>query len=257
MRTILLQGLRLANYEFRKKQNDFLNYKGERMEFFTKTITAFNHGGFIMWVIFAGQIVSIAIMIERTRALYYKRHINNRSVAKSFEDDIKKGKLENVMSKAQTLANGGHAIGKTILAGTQAAFHYGGKEEIQSKMDEVLLSEASVLEKRTGFLAAIGNIGTLAGLLGTILGLINSFEAVANSNPIEKANLLSQGISMAMHATAYGLIMAIPALVMYAVFQNRANALAEDLNQTSLMIYNWLSYSYETNQQKSTRRVSI
>ncbi len=226
------------------------------MEFFSKTIQAFNHGGFVMWVIFAGQVISIAIMLERASALYMKRSMNNRELAKSFEDDIKKGKLESVMARAQTLASTGSALGKTILAGTQAAYHFGGKEEIQSKMDEVLLSESSVLEKRTGFLAAIGNIGTLAGLLGTIIGLINSFEAVANSNPVEKANLLSQGISMAMHATAYGLIMAIPALVMFAVFQNRANALAEDLNQTSLMVYNWLSYSYEPAKEKRPTRMN-
>lgn len=226
------------------------------MEFITKTVQAFGHGGFIMWIIFAGQVVSIAIILERSMALYMKRKTNNRQLAKSFEDDIKLGRLESVMNRAQHLAADGNALGKTILAGTQAAYHFGGKEEIQSKMDEVLLSEASALEKRTGFLAAIGNIGTLAGLLGTIIGLINSFEAVANSNPVEKANLLSQGISMAMHATAYGLIMAIPALVMYAVFQNRANALAEDLNQTSLMVYNWLSYSYEPQKEKRPTRLN-
>lgn len=226
------------------------------MEFFSKTVQAFSHGGFVMWVIFAGQIISIAIILERATALYMKRTTNNRQLAKSFEEDIKKGRLESVLNRAQLLAASGNALGKTILAGTQAAYHFGGKEEIQSKMDEVLLSEASALEKRTGFLAAIGNIGTLAGLLGTIIGLINSFEAVANSNPIEKANLLSQGISMAMHATAYGLIMAIPALVMYAVFQNRANTLAEDLNQTSLMVYNWLSYSYEPTKEKRPMRLN-
>jgi len=224
------------------------------MGFFTNTVQAFNHGGFVMWVIFAGQIISIAIIIERVYALYIKRSMNNRQLAKALEDDIKKGNLEQVMKKTQILAGEGSALGKTILAGTQAAYRHGGNEEIQSKMDEVLLSEATILEKRTGFLAAIGNIGTLAGLLGTIIGLINSFEAVANSNPVEKATMLSNGISMAMHATAYGLIMAIPALVMFAVLQNRANALADDLNQTALMICNWLSYNYEP--VKVVRRVS-
>ena len=112
-------------------------------------------------------------------------------------------------------------------------------------MDEVLVQENSRLEKRTGFLATIGNVGTLLGLLGTVVGMIASFSSVASVNPVEKANLLSQGISMAMHSTAYGLIMAIPALVMFAVLQNRANTLAEDLNQAALMVFNWLSFNYE------------
>ena len=227
------------------------------MGFFTNMIQAFHHGGFVMWVIFAGQVISIAIIIERVYALYIKRSLNNRDLALSLEDEIKKGQLEQVIRKTAAVTGPGTALAKTILAGTQAAYHCGGNEEIQSKMDEVLLGEATVLEKRTGFLAAIGNIGTLAGLLGTIIGLINSFEAVANSNPLEKATLLSNGISMAMHATAYGLIMAIPALVMFAVLQNRANALADDLNQTSLMVCNWLSYNYEPVKEKISRRASL
>lgn len=226
------------------------------MGFFTNMIEAFNHGGFVMWVILVGQVVSVAIIIERVHVLYFKRTLNNRNLAKSLEDDIKKGQLEQVMKKTQAMTGTANPLGKTILAGAQAAFHRGGNEEIQSKMDEVLLSETTILEKRTGFLAAIGNIGTLAGLLGTIIGLIDSFQAVANGNPVEKAALLSQGISMAMHATAYGLIMAIPALVMFAVLQNRANALADDLNQSSLMVYNWLSFNYEPMKEKVTRRVS-
>ncbi len=83
--------------------------------------------------------------------------------------------------------------------------------------------------------------------------MIESFQAVSHANPLEKATLLSQGISMAMHATAYGLIMAIPALVMYAVYTNRANVLAEDINQSSLMVFNWLSFNYEPVNKKIAR----
>jgi biopolymer transport protein ExbB/TolQ len=197
-----------------------------------------------MWIIFFGQIASIAIIIERFYALYLNIAINSNKIDKRFEEDIKKGRIETVLNKSKDLGRN-NALGRVIEAGAQAALDMGGKDEIQSRMDEVLLSENAILEKRTGFLAAIGNVGTLAGLLGTILGLIESFQAVAHSNPLEKATLLSQGISMAMHATAYGLIMAIPALVMYAVYQNRANSLAEDMNQSALMVFNWLSYNYE------------
>jgi biopolymer transport protein ExbB len=219
------------------------------MDFITNIGNAWGHGGFVMWIIFAGQIVSLAIIAERSLALYIKRKVDNKKIAKAFEADIKKGNMTTVLNRAKALGQT-HALGRVIEAGVQAAIDMGGKEEIQSKMDEVLLSENATIEKRTGFLAPIGNIGTLAGLLGTILGLIDSFNAVGNANPVEKAALLSQGISMAMYATAYGLLMAIPALVMYAVFSNRATTLQEDLNQSSLMVFNWLSYSYEPVQKK-------
>jgi biopolymer transport protein ExbB len=91
----------------------------------------------------------------------------------------------------------------------------------------------------------LGNVATLTGLLGTITGMIRSFAAVSQANPADKAALLSAGISEAMNCTAYGLITAIPALVAYAILQNRANHLSEDLNQAALKAFNWLSYSYD------------
>lgn len=91
----------------------------------------------------------------------------------------------------------------------------------------------------------LGNVATLTGLLGTITGMIKSFAAVANANPADKAALLAAGISEAMNATAFGLITAIPALLAFAILQNRANILAEDMNQAALKAFNWLSYSYD------------
>src|SRR5690606_31754007 len=88
---------------------------------------------------------------------------------------------------------------------------------------------------------------------GTITGMIKSFAAVSYANPSEKATLLAAGISEAMNATAYGLIAAIPALVGFAILQNRANRLADDLNHSALKAFNWLSYSYEPIGFKSFR----
>ena len=118
----------------------------------------FQHGGFVMWIIFFGQIVSLAIIAERSYALYLRRSLNNKKLAKAFEADIKKGRIEAVIMKAQALGSSS-SLGKAVIAGAQAALDMGGREEIQSKMDEALLAEHSLLEKRTGFLAAIGNIG--------------------------------------------------------------------------------------------------
>jgi len=206
---------------------------------------AFADGGIWMWAILAVQIVSIAIIIERIIALYVLRRPNQKQYAEKFEQDIRRGEIEAVINSAQRMRFV-NPVANVVEAGAQAARDMGGRQEIQAKMDEVLLAENSKLERRTGFLAMLGNVGTLLGLLGTIVGLIGAFGSVASVNPVEKAALLTQGISMAMTTTAYGLIMAIPALVMFAVLQNRANRIAEDLNQGSLKIFNWLSFNYES-----------
>ena len=214
------------------------------MEMMSKIAMAFIQGGTWMWVILILQIVAVSIIIERILTLYIRRKPTQLAAAAEFENLIRKGELQAAEKKAKELEET-HPIGRVVTAGVQAAMNLGGKDEIQGKMDEVLLYENAKLEKRTGFLAMLANVGTLTGLLGTIVGMIKSFTAVTHANPMEKATLLSAGISEAMNTTAYGLIMAIPTLIMFAILTNRGTQLSEDMNQGALKVFNWLSYSYE------------
>lgn len=226
------------------------------MDLLTKIALAFEHGGFWMWPILAIQIASIAIMIERTHALFIKRKMNQHTVVAGFEDNIRRGELDTVIQKARAQEQTS-PVARAVVAGAKAAKFLGGKEEIQGKMDEVLIAENALLDQRTGFLSMLGNVATLTGLLGTITGMIKSFAAVAYANPSEKAALLASGISEAMNATAFGLIAAIPALVAYAILQNRANRLADDLNHSALKVFNWLSFTYEPVGFKSFKVASV
>ena len=214
------------------------------MEVMSKIAIAFSHGGIWMWPILTLQLASFAILIERFYALYGKRKTNQVALAKGFEESIRRGEIDQLIQKAENLSTD-NAVARATLAGAKAAKHLGGKEEVQGKMDEVLMHENSVIDRRTGFLTMVGNVSTLMGLLGTITGMIKSFASVAYAAPAEKATLLAAGISEAMNCTAYGLIVAIPALIGYAILQNRANLINEDLNQAALKVFNWLSYSYE------------
>lgn len=213
---------------------------------------AFSDGGIWMFAIMIAQIFSIAIIAERVYALFINRSQNQKTIARDFEDDIKKGRLDLALSKARTLSRN-EPVAAVIQAGVLAAQDMGGRDEIQAKMDEVLAVENAKLERRTGFLSMLGNVGTLLGLLGTIVGLIQAFSSVSNMNAAEKSMYLTQGVALAMNATAYGLIMAIPALIMYAVLMNRTNHLQEDLNQAAFKAFNWLSFSFESVPAKATR----
>src|SRR5690606_31782583 len=101
------------------------------MDFITNISKAFDHGGFVMWIIFVGQIVSLAIIAERFNALYLRRGLKNKKLAKAFETDIKKGNMTTVLNKAKSLGES-QALGRVVEAGVQAAIDMGGKEEIQS-----------------------------------------------------------------------------------------------------------------------------
>lgn len=204
-----------------------------------------------MFPIFVAQVVSLAIIAERVVRLYVQRRPNLRELTKGFENEMKRGNLDRVLLQARALANG-TALRNLIESGVQAAQNMGGRDEIQAKMDEVLVKEQSKVEARVEFLAMLGNVGTLLGLLGTIVGMIRSFAAISQADQMTKAALLSAGVSEAMHATAYGLIMAIPAIVMYSVLQNRVNKINEDMTQAGLRIFNLLGFHYESIPLKKT-----
>ena len=86
----------------------------------------------------------------------------------------------------------------------------------------------------------LANIATLTGLLGTISGLIVSFAGAANADPNQKAELLASGIAEAMNCTAFGLCVAIPALLAYAFLQGRTQKIIDDVNEVVLESMNFL-----------------
>ncbi|MBM4371638.1 MAG: MotA/TolQ/ExbB proton channel family protein, partial [Deltaproteobacteria bacterium] len=109
---------------------------------------------------------------------------------------------------------------------------------VQAAIDEAALRELPRVERRTPYLAMMGNVAMLIGLLGTIAGMIISFGAVANADSGEKATLLARGISEAMNCTAFGLITAIPSLVFYAILQGKTQRIVDDINEGSVRVLN-------------------
>jgi biopolymer transport protein ExbB len=219
--------------------------------FFGSIVNFFRVGGVWMFPIFVAQLFSLAIIAERVIRLYIQRSPSLRKTANSFETEIKKGNLDRVLLQARSLDRSS-PLRNVIEAGTSAALNMGGREEIQAKMDEVLVREQSKLEARVEFLAMLGNVGTLMGLLGTIVGMIRSFAAISQADQLTKASMLAAGVSEAMHCTAYGLMMAIPALVMYSVLQNRINRLSDDMTQSALRVFNLLGFHYDSVPSKKT-----
>ena len=87
----------------------------------------------------------------------------------------------------------------------------------------------------------IANISTLLGLLGTILGLIQAFKSLAvATNQSQKSVMLASGISIAMYTTAFGLIVAIPTLIVFTILQSKANSILEDIDLYSVKLINLL-----------------
>ena len=115
------------------------------------------------------------------------------------------------------------------------------RDEIETAMEEGLMEVIPRLEKRTHYLATLANIATLTGLLGTIVGLIQAFTAVSNADPAQKADLLSSSISVAMNTTAFGLIAAIPLLLLHAFLTTKTTSLVDQFEMTAVKFLNIIS----------------
>ena len=109
-------------------------------------------------------------------------------------------------------------------------------EEVQVAMDAAVLAETPRLEGWTSFLAVFGNVVVLVGLVGTIVGMIKSFGGVAKADAATKSALLSEGISEALNCTAFGLAVAIVAIVAFGFFQMRIGKAVNDMLESSMRL---------------------
>lgn len=196
----------------------------------------FLKGGIFMWPILVFGLLTIAFSIERIYALYFKPKMAPADFRKNILGFISKGDFKSAIAYVEMSAKD-TSIGKITTIACKLRSAGAGDEAIQARMDEQLGKEISSYDKRTGFLSMFGNVSTLFGLLGTVTGLISAFAGVASASPVERANLLSNGIAEALNTTAFGLVVAIPALIVYAVFQNKTDAIVGELTETTSEIY--------------------
>ena len=199
---------------------------------FDSLIRGFQSGGPFMFAILGVLVITIAIIIERFIYISVKNRIDTTAFVNKLIELVQKGAVN---SAIELCSMSQAALPQITRAGLE---EFGkGPSEIQNALELAAMSEIPKLEKRTQYLSMAANVATLLGLLGTIFGLIESFEAVANAEASQKATLLSQGISIAMNTTAFGLMAAIPALIGYSYIQEKTNALVDSINENVARIY--------------------
>ncbi len=193
---------------------------------------AFKEGGWGMYPILVLFLITVAITVERILYLGKCKVDVDRLMAR-LKSQIVAG---NVPGAVTTCDAAPTPLTRIIGAGLRQAA--ASEHDIQQAMDEEALRELPKVEKRTGYLAMLGNLATLAGLLGTITGLIKSFAGVAGVDPSMKATMLSKGISEAMNCTAFGLFSGILGLAAYAVLNGKTQGILDGINRGSVEAMN-------------------
>jgi biopolymer transport protein ExbB len=119
-----------------------------------------------------------------------------------------------------------------VLAAGMGRLSRGYAESVEG-MQEAGEDENMALEHRLSYLALIGTVAPMVGLMGTVQGMIDSFETISNSAVAPKPNELAEGISKALFTTLLGLGIAIPAMVFYSILKNRIQRLVLEIGMVS------------------------
>lgn len=204
------------------------------MDAMYSVVRFFVTGGAFMYPILIVFAVGAAIATERFLTL---RNIRSRNEAtwNKLQPTLAEGKFD----EAREIANGDDStVSRLLSMGLARQGAVRRREDIEIAMEESMMEIIPQLEKRTGYIALAASVATLLGLLGTIIGLIQAFTAVANANPAEKADLLSASISVAMNTTAFGLVAAIPLMVLHSVLTAKTGEIVDGLEMASVKALN-------------------
>jgi biopolymer transport protein ExbB len=207
------------------------------MEVYELMVRFFQNGGPFMYPIATVLAVGLAIAIERWMVLTSARFTNRRAFNSAMALLKKK-------DFAAVIAAGGKSsvpMSRIVAAGLARFAGNRRRDDIECAMEEGVMEALPGLEKRTPYLATLANVATLLGLLGTIIGLIAAFTAAAEAAPAEKASMLSSSISVAMNTTAFGLIAAIPLLLLHALLQTKTAEIVDSFEMASVKVLNTLA----------------
>ena len=207
------------------------------MDFFYSIVGFFASGGVFMLPILLVLAFGIAISVERYVTLAIVTN-KNQAVWDKVQPLLANGEFDEARDMTSQDES---TISQVLNMGLSLQGAVRRREDIEIAMEESMMEIVPRLEKRTPHVALAASIATLLGLLGTIMGLIQAFTAVANANPAEKADLLSASISVAMNTTAFGLMVAIPLLVVHAVLTSKTGDIVDSLEMATVKALNVFS----------------
>ena len=210
---------------------------------FGKSFSWGTPGSSYMYFIAIFGAIAAAIAIERIYFIVVRSNVN----ADKFMAEIRKLVAGGNIERAINLCEKGKqkALPFVVLRGLKRANESDTLDfrAIQNAVDEGTLEVIPKLKDRTNYLSMLANVATLTGLMGTIYGLILSFSSVAAEGipESEKSKLLASGISAAMNTTIFGLMVAIPTLVVYTYLSNRTTKIIDEMDEHLVKLINLIT----------------
>jgi biopolymer transport protein ExbB len=178
----------------------------------------------VMWILIALSVVSVAIMLERAW-FYWSLRDNLSRLASDLRELLRSGDLEGARRKMEASPSAEAAV---VVAGLMEADR--GGRAAEEAMHGALALQRMRLERRLAYLGTLGNNAPFIGLFGTVIGVVQAFAALGRQDTATAAAEAAAGmapqevmaaIAEALVATAVGLAVAIPAVAAYNFFQRQ------------------------------------
>src|SRR5690348_3684202 len=180
---------------------------------------------------------SIGVMIDRWMAFSAARK-QSRAFAPAVAGALREGKIDEAIKIAER--NKKSHLAKVVTAGLQEFRAHGESSDIPGEQIEAskrALERAEAithaeLKRGLGGLATIGSTAPFVGLFGTVVGILNAFRQIS-AQKTSGLGAVAGGISEALVTTAIGLIVAIPAVMMFNYFTNKVEAFDVEMDNSS------------------------
>lgn len=207
-----------------------------------KIFNVIEKGGVVMYPIIFCSIMALGIGIER--AFHLRR---NKVIHPEFLEKVKPYWVRQDSGKAITVCRRHDVALSRILKAGLLRMDF-GILEIEKAVEGAGQHEASLLTSNLRMLGALANIAPMLGLLGTVFGMINAFAVISQSgsgNP----NLVASGISEALITTAAGLVVGIPALILYHFFRGKVDRFVFEMEEIVIGMIEELIHQQDANKE--------
>ena len=188
---------------------------------------AWGYGGWLMWVLLAMSIAGLACCV------YFILTLRADNVAPlRLRRDLPKYLMGDDPEEARRLCEDAPSPLAAVMLATLDAIRnapHAGAPLIAQVAESEGRRQAEAIEGRTQWLLDIATIAPMVGLLGTVIGMLGAFGSVASDVAAAKPAMLAAGVAQAIVTTIFGLLVAIPAMALYAYFRRRAGRLVSHL----------------------------
>lgn len=184
-------------------------------------------GGVLMWPILLCSIIALTITIERFLALR-RAGVDAREFMDTMRQVLRQDRIQEALEQCDESKA---PIARIVKAGLLK--HNRPKDDIREAIEDAARFEVPKLERYLSGLATCASVAPMLGLLGTVQGMIKCFAQIQNGRGQVSPADLAEGIGNALVATAAGLVVAIPALIVYNHFVTRVQGMVTEMEAGS------------------------